>query len=124
MKKFIRSFSALTLCVLCLISMIAPTWAIETAECTHPDGHLYGAILHNDWYHYKVYSRDANSYCYRIYNARCEAYCVYCNNKVFVDCGYSSHGGNTQHVWGAEPDPIPDHYVCQNDGCSETRPLN
>lgn len=54
MKKFIRSFSALTLCVLCLISMVVAVFSMElavaAAECPNPGGHELGEIQCNDWY--------------------------------------------------------------------------
>ena len=126
MKKFIRSFSALTLCVLCLISMVAPIFSMElaitAAECPYPGGHALGIdVHHNDWYHYSVYTRDADAHCYRVYNARCERRCVYCNYIEYVDCDDTQHGGNTQHSWTEATEADPNLYVCSNGDCHETK---
>lgn len=128
MKKYIRSFSALTFCVLCLISMVVPIFSMElavtAAECPYPGGHALGPVEHNDWYHYKVYTRIALSYCYSYYNARCTQDCVYCDYRVYVDCSHPSSSTRVSHTWIKEPEPDYDHYVCSNDGCHTTRPLD
>ncbi len=121
MKKFIRSFSALTLCVLCLISMVALIFAVESNICPEGGSHYYGTTVDcNNWYNFRYYLRSDDDICYQIWNDRCIKTCMFCGSRAFV-----SHQHPDQGVFGHEyivEDTHPDLEVCNV--CSYTKPLD
>ncbi len=63
MKRYFRSFSALTLCVLCLISMVALIFAVESNTCPEGGSHYYGTSVDcNDWYNFRFIHETMMTY--------------------------------------------------------------
>ena len=114
MKKLIRSFSALTLCVLCIISVVMPVFA--GGYCI--DGtfnHTAGSISCNNAYRIIVYG-GAN-YCYKVINERCDARCTRCGKSFFYRHEHLHvQDHNFVEELGVE--------VCYNLDCHWTRPID
>lgn len=112
-NKFIR-FNALTLCILCLVSMILPIYA--ASNCSKCGDILPSVSCNNGYLYTHYYHNDSSVWCYATWNARCEQRCTSCGQNHFVDHWHTGLS-RTQHIFIIEETLGGTYQACDRAGC-------